>query len=151
MRRPSPNASTGTAACCGPPTPRRVPPIWRSVPTGTRSAAALLAAALRACPDAQDRDLIADVVPPTAQTEPATIWLTETSGGGLGLIEQLVRFYTQDPRRFWGLVDSALGPSDYEYTDAALTHLLSHVVAVPARPGRTGDGAATRGGFGARR
>ena len=30
-------------------------------------AAALLAAALRACPDAQDRDLIADVVPPAAQ------------------------------------------------------------------------------------
>ena len=65
-------------------------------------------------------------------TEPAAIWLTETSGGGLGLIEQLVRFYTQDPRRFWGLVDSALGPGDYEYTDAALTHLLGHVVDVPA-------------------
>jgi ATP-dependent Lhr-like helicase len=95
-------------------------------------AAALLAAVLRACPDAQDRDLIADVVPPATPAEPATIWLTETSGGGLGLIEQLVRFYTQDPRRFWGLVDSALGPGDYEYTDAALTNLLGHVVDVPA-------------------
>ena len=97
-------------------------------------AAALLAAALRACPDAQDRDLIVDVVPPPAASEQATIWLTETSGGGLGLIEQLVRFYTQDPRRFWGLVDSALGPSDYEYVDAALTRLLDHVVAASAGP-----------------
>ena len=66
------------------------------------------------------------------ETEHASIWLTETSGGGLGLIEQLARFYTQDPRRFWGLVDSALGPGDYEYIDAALTNLLDHVVAAPA-------------------
>ena len=95
-------------------------------------AAAVLAAALRACPDAQDRDLIVDVVPPEAASEPATIWLTETSVGGLGLIEQLVRFYSQDPRRFWGLVDSALGPSDYEYVDATVTRLLEHVVAAPA-------------------
>ncbi len=95
-------------------------------------AAALLAAALRACPDAQDRDLIVDVDPPSTETEHASIWLTETSGGGLGLIEQLARFYTQDPRRFWGLVDSALGPGDYEYIDAALTNLLDHVVSAPA-------------------
>lgn len=96
-------------------------------------AAALLAAALRACPDAQDSDLIVDTVPPGGE-EPATIWLTETSGGGLGLIEQLVRYYSRDPRRFWGLVDSALGPSDYEYVDAALSRLLDHVVATPASP-----------------
>lgn len=95
-------------------------------------AAAVLAAALRACPDAQDRDLIADVVPPQETAGPATIWLTETSAGGLGLIEQLVRYYSQDPRRFWGLVDSALGPSDYEYVNATVTRLLEHVVAAPA-------------------
>ena len=95
-------------------------------------AAAVLAAALRACPDAQDRDLIVDVVAPDVASGAATIWLTETSAGGLGLIEQLVRFYSQDPRRFWGLVDSALGPSDYEYVGATVTRLLEHVVAAPA-------------------
>jgi hypothetical protein len=95
-------------------------------------AAALLAAALRACPDAQDGDLIVDTVPHPAGTGLATIWLTETSGGALGLIEHLVRFYAHDPRRFWGLVDSALGPSDYEYVDAALSRLLEHVVDTPA-------------------
>jgi ATP-dependent helicase Lhr and Lhr-like helicase len=97
-------------------------------------AAALLAAALRACPDAQDRDLIADVVPAPADTEPAAIWLTETSGGGLGLIEQLARFYAEDPRRFWGLVDSALGPGDHEHTDAALCRFLDRVVSTPDGP-----------------
>ena len=97
-------------------------------------AAALLAAALRACPDAQDRDLIADVVPASAATGPAAIWLTETSGGGLGLVEQLARFYAEDPRRFWGLVDSALGPSDHEQTDAALRRFLDRVVSTPDGP-----------------
>jgi hypothetical protein len=100
-------------------------------------AAALLAAALRACPDAQDRDLITDVVAAQGGTGPAAIWLTETSGGGLGLIEQLTRFYTEDPRRFWGLVDSALGPSDHEYIDATLSRFLGRVVGAPDSPAAT--------------
>lgn len=97
-------------------------------------AAALLAAALRACSDAQDRDLIADVVPASADAGPAAIWLTETSSGGLGLVEQLARFYVEDPRRFWGLVDSALGPSDHEQTDATLCRFLDRVVSTPDGP-----------------
>jgi hypothetical protein len=94
-------------------------------------AAGLLAAALRACPDARERDLIIDVLPPSVGAEDTTIWLTETSGGGLGLVEQLTRHYGTDPRRFWGLVDNALGPNDYEYVDGALTRLLDHVTADP--------------------
>lgn len=97
-------------------------------------AAAILAAALRACPDAGELDFIIDVVP--APDGGAAIWLTETSLGGMGLIEHLVGYYTEDPRRFWGLVDSALGPNDYEYVDATLTRLLEHVTAEP-------DGAAS--------
>jgi ATP-dependent Lhr-like helicase len=89
-------------------------------------AAAILAAALRACPDAREQDLIVDVVP-DPEDGGAAIWLTETSIGGLGLIEQLATYYAADPRRFWGLVDSALGPNDFEYVDATLTRLLEHV------------------------
>jgi hypothetical protein len=92
-------------------------------------AAAILAAALRACPDAGELDFIVDVVP--ASDGGAAIWLTETSLGGLGLIEHLVEYYTEDPRHFWGLVDSALGPNDYEYVDATLTRLLEHITAEP--------------------
>ncbi len=87
-------------------------------------AAAILAAALRACPDAQDQDLTVDVVPGPTDADPATIWLSETSPGGFGLVEQLVQYYARDPRRFWGLVETTLGPSDYEQVDAALTRLL---------------------------
>ncbi|MFB8403874.1 protein DpdJ [Streptomyces sp. NPDC055912] len=93
-------------------------------------AAAILAAAQRACPDSQEGDLIVDV-PGATSGEPAVVWLSETSIGGLGVIESLVRFYGEDPRRFWALVTSALAPSDYEYVDATLTRLLRHLVDEP--------------------
>ncbi|GAA4243217.1 protein DpdJ [Dactylosporangium darangshiense] len=94
-------------------------------------AAAILTAAQRACPHAQDGDLIVDVLPSDAAGGPATVWLSETAIGGLGVISQLVPYYQQDPRRFWALVDSALAPSDYEYLHDTLTQLLRHVVADP--------------------
>lgn len=100
-------------------------------------AAAILAAAQRACPDAQDGDLIVDVLPGTDSTKPTVVWLSETSVGGLGVIESLVRFYGDDPRRFWALVTSTLAPSDYEYVDATLTRLLRHLAEEPG-----GDAAA---------
>ncbi|RGA04256.1 DEAD/DEAH box helicase [Microbispora triticiradicis] len=90
--------------------------------------AAVLAAALRACPDAQERDLIIDIVPGATQGSADTIWLTETSIGGLGVVEHLVRFYAAAPQRFWSLVSGALRPNEYEYIDATVTRLLRHVV-----------------------
>ncbi|GAA2607313.1 protein DpdJ [Streptomyces axinellae] len=95
-------------------------------------AAAILSAAQRACPDAQDGDLIVDVVPAATSGGPAAVWLSETAMGGLGVVEHLVRFYGQDPRRFWSLVTSALAPSDYEYVDATVTRLLRHLADEPA-------------------
>lgn len=91
-------------------------------------AAAVLAATLRACPNAQEGDLIIDVVPGTAADSPDTVWLAETSIGGLGVVEHLVHFYTTDPRRFWSLVTGALQPNENEYTDATVTRLLRHIV-----------------------
>ncbi|KAB2383407.1 protein DpdJ [Actinomadura montaniterrae] len=91
-------------------------------------AAAALAAALRVCPDAQERDLIVDIVPGTGPGSADTIWLSETSIGGLGVIEHLVRSYAAAPTRFWSLVAGALRPNDYEYIDATVTRLLRHIV-----------------------
>lgn len=96
------------------------------------TAAALLVACQRACPDAQDRDLIIDVISGATPTNTSTIWLSETATGGLGVVEHLVHFYARDPRRFWGLVDAALRPGDHEYVDATLTRLLGHVTDHPS-------------------
>ncbi|MEV0731909.1 protein DpdJ [Polymorphospora sp. NPDC050346] len=94
-------------------------------------AAAVLAAAQRACPDAQDGDLTVDVIAPDTPDGVTTIWLSETALGGLGVITQLVPYYQEDPRRFWSLVDNALSPSDYEYLHDTLTQLLQHIVDDP--------------------
>lgn len=94
-------------------------------------AAAIASAVQRACPNAQEGDLIVDVLPGDIPGGAATVWLSETSIGGLGVIEHLVQYYTEDPRRFWGLVASSLAPSDYEYVDATLTRLLQHLVQEP--------------------
>jgi ATP-dependent helicase Lhr and Lhr-like helicase len=91
-------------------------------------ASAVLEACLRACPDAQDSDLVVDVQPDPDMGGAATIWLSETSVGGLGVVEYLVRYYGEDPRRFWSQVAAALRPNQYEYTDASLTRLLEHVI-----------------------
>ncbi|MER5418955.1 protein DpdJ [Streptosporangium roseum] len=107
--------------------------VSRTAPLAQRAyrdtfAAALLAAALKACPDAQESDLIVDVVPGLGPHSPDTIWLTETSIGGLGLIEQMIHFYSADPRRFWSLVAGALRPNEFEYTDSTVTRLLRDIV-----------------------
>lgn len=88
-------------------------------------AASVLEAVLRTCPDAQDGDVTIDVV--TAD-DADTIWISETSEGGLGVIEALAHRYSEDPVRFWKLVSVALGPSVYEYTDQRLTDLLRHIM-----------------------
>ncbi|WP_405625042.1 protein DpdJ [Streptomyces sp. NBC_01396] len=89
-------------------------------------AAAILEAVLRSCPDAQDGDVTIDVVAGSDGVD--TIWISETSEGGLGIVEALAYRYGEDPARFWTLVATALRPNAYEYTDRRLTDLLRHVV-----------------------
>ncbi|TCP53873.1 helicase-like protein [Tumebacillus sp. BK434] len=52
------------------------------------------------------------------------IWITENTSGGGGVIEEVIRGYQEDPRRFFRLVESALGPSDFELADTELSRTL---------------------------
>lgn len=90
-------------------------------------ASAALEAVLRMCPDAQDGDLTIDIVPGQGGA-PDKVWITETSIGGLGLVEALAGRYSEDPQRFWNLMGAALRPNAFEHTDHRLTRLLQHVV-----------------------
>lgn len=54
----------------------------------------------------------------------AEIWITESTIGGGGTIEEIVRRYAADPANFFRLARTALEPSDFEIVDAELTRLL---------------------------
>src|SRR5690606_30666834 len=63
-------------------------------------AAAILDATFALVPDAQENDLVVDVELVHGASE-YRIVLSETSIGGLGIMEALHRAYAVDPRRFW--------------------------------------------------
>lgn len=100
--------------------------------------AAVLAAARRLLPDAQDSDLMIDIELDPADNEAAQhrvrITLSETAIGGLGLIEQLQQRYAADPRRFWDRVRRAAGPTEHEELDRSLTRVLANLTDNPQGP-----------------
>lgn len=51
------------------------------------------------------------------------IWITERTLGGTGIIEEIWRRYSEDPLRFFRLVEHALGANDLELVDAELSRL----------------------------
>lgn len=93
-------------------------------------AAAIRAAAQRSSPDGQDSDLIVDVVD-LDNTGSASVWLTETALGGLGILTKFVDYYATDPSCFWHLVDGALDESELEYVRDTVNRLLAHTIERP--------------------
>ena len=102
---------------------------------GQRYLATLGGAVLETCrhlyPEAGADDLVLDIDPgarppglPPAPPGTAELWITETTIGGGGVVEEVGRRYVEDPRRFFRLVENALGPSDREVSHAELTRVL---------------------------
>jgi ATP-dependent helicase Lhr and Lhr-like helicase len=92
---------------------------------------ALLEACRQLCPQFDSGDLLLDLDPgarsPDSPSIPAgieEIWLTESSPGGSGTIEEILQRYAADPSGFFRLVESALEPSDFEIIDSELTNLM---------------------------
>lgn len=56
------------------------------------------------------------------------IWITEKSPGGSGLIEEFMRSYAEDPRRFFSMVRAALEMGEFELIDHQLIQLLNLLV-----------------------
>lgn len=100
-----------------------------------RIRATLGGAFLQAChqlvPQYQLGDLYLDIEsnpsPPDAEIDSFTgdeIWITESMVGGGGVVEEISRRYAEDPRRFFLLVEMALGLSDFEVVDEELTRII---------------------------
>jgi ATP-dependent Lhr-like helicase len=95
--------------------------------------AAIRHAVVQMVPDAEDNDLIVDVAE-SDQGKPLRIIVSETSIGGLGLIEDLRLAYVREPQSFWAQVAAAVHPSDYEQLDLLVRRLLAETTDNP-----TGD------------
>jgi hypothetical protein len=89
--------------------------------------AAVVQAIQRLCPDVDAAgSLIVDLKRSgDGSTLPAEVWISETNPGGGGVLQRAFAGYADDPRRFFRLVESALGPTDYELVDAELTRVLT--------------------------
>jgi hypothetical protein len=95
---------------------------------------ALLEACQQSCPQMDVSDLYLDLDagprPPGASPLPEgmdEIWISEAMMGGGGVVEEVLRAYASDPRRFFRLADSALAITDFELVDRELTRLLSQL------------------------
>ncbi|MBP9806661.1 MAG: hypothetical protein KBE22_17435, partial [Candidatus Accumulibacter sp.] len=52
------------------------------------------------------------------------VWITERNPGGSGLIEEFMRHYAEDPRRFFSMVRASLEMGEFELIDHQLGKLL---------------------------
>jgi hypothetical protein len=95
---------------------------------------AIMEACQQSCPQMDVSDLYLDLEPgprPPSASPPVEgleeIWISEAMMGGGGVVEEVLRAFAADPRRFFRLADSALSISDFELVDRELTRFLSEL------------------------
>jgi hypothetical protein len=106
-------------------------------------AAALLRSITDLCPGIDQEDLSVDLDRGPAPDGQATgldqdaveAWFTERNPGGNGLVEEFMRRYAEDPRRFFATVRANLGMGEFELID----HQLGQIVTVLANDNGNGD------------
>ncbi|MGC1301449.1 MAG: protein DpdJ [Caulobacteraceae bacterium] len=82
----------------------------------------LMAAAVAATPRQASTDaLLVDVTNDEAAPNQSTIWLTETTVGGAGVLQALTDRFAAEPRLIFRGIEAALEPSDLEVAASALT------------------------------
>ena len=95
--------------------------------------AAVLEALCDLCPEIDSSRLVVDTDPgPRTPTDlyqgldgDTEVWISETSPGGSGAMEDFLAKYSQDPRRFYSLLSAQLEPNEYAHTDFQLRRLLA--------------------------
>ncbi|MBU9187917.1 protein DpdJ [Burkholderia gladioli] len=96
-------------------------------------AAALLRSITDLCPNIDPEDLTVDLdrgpaLPGQAagfDPEAVEVWFTEHTPGGNGLIEEFMRRYAEDPRRFFATVRANLGMGEFELIDHQLKQFVT--------------------------
>ena len=100
--------------------------------------AAAFNAFLTLCPDVDAAGLVVDLDAGPAEADDVvaggetwTVWISELATGGNGYVEEFLRQYVEDPRRFYGLMTAALRENDFSLSDYQLRRFLETVVEAP--------------------
>lgn len=104
---------------------------WLSRTVRATLGAACLEAIQQACPQVDPEGLIVDIDPGIrlngVAPERAEVWISETSPGGNGMIEQVTELLASRPDSFYKHVEAALSASDLESTSMQLKQLLGWI------------------------
>lgn len=92
-------------------------------------------ALLNLCPELDGDSLVVDLYAGPREPDdqlagqPSTeVWISELAPGGNGHIEEALRQYAEDPRRYFGLMTAALRDNDFALSDYQLQRFLEIVV-----------------------
>lgn len=100
--------------------------------------ASAMSAIASLCPDIDSDSLVVDLdAGPREEgdislgTDPGEVWISEIAPGGNGLIEEVLRQFAEDPRRFFSLMTAALRDNEFLLSDFQMTRFLREVVEEP--------------------
>lgn len=86
---------------------------------------AMLQACIAAAPrQASVDNLLVDIRDDAAE-EVASVWISETTLGGAGVLEAFSEHFASEPRLFFSALDAALAPTDLELVDGGLREILA--------------------------
>ncbi|SFV65473.1 Lhr-like helicases [hydrothermal vent metagenome] len=71
--------------------------------------------------------LLVDTIPLSDSDNIGVIWLTESSAGGVGVLDALIHIVSANPAKFFQAIDTSTQPSDYEQVIDSLEYFLSLV------------------------
>ncbi len=107
---------------------------WLRARFASTAAAAAFNAVLALCPEIDGDGLVVDVDAGPREVDDVLhgkhsveIWISELAPGGNGQIEEALRQYAEDPRRFFSLMTAALRDNDFALTDYQITRFVETI------------------------
>ena len=86
---------------------------------------ALLQACITAAPRKATVDTLVVDIRDDPASEVASVWISETTLGGAGVLEAFAERLASEPRLFFSALDAALTPTDLELVDGGLREILT--------------------------
>lgn len=85
---------------------------------------AMLQACIAAAPRQATMDNLVVDIREASEKSPASIWITETTLGGAGVLETFADSFAGEPNSFFNAIEAALAPTDFELVDSGLRRIL---------------------------